>query len=157
VLTGSLGTERAFVGASILTKLARQFEEVCDHLRTLEVDGRPLRFDPIVRDTIGGFAAYLEAGRQLSIHPVSILARGAEPTWEAAVPKVFAGELLERFCQSALDMLGMAGTLSAGNDEAPMRGRLEQKLRHSLMWVISLGTNEIQRNMIAQRGLGLPR
>src|SRR6266851_3150557 len=157
VLTGSLGTERAFVGASILTKLARQFEEVCDHLRTLEVDGRPLRLDPIVRDTIGGFAAYLEAGRQLSIKPISIIARGAEPTWEAAVPKVFAGELLERFCQSALDMLGMAGTLSAGNDEAPMRGRLEQKLRHSLMWVISLGTNEIQRNMIAQRGLGLPR
>jgi alkylation response protein AidB-like acyl-CoA dehydrogenase len=157
VLTGSLGTERAFIGATIMTKLARQFEELCDHLRTLEIDGRPMRLDPIVRDTIGGLAAYLEAGRQLSIHPVSILARGAEPTWEAAVPKVFAGELLERFCQSALDMLGMAGTLSAGNDEAPMRGRLEQKLRHSLMWVISLGTNEIQRSMIAQRGLGLPR
>jgi alkylation response protein AidB-like acyl-CoA dehydrogenase len=157
VLTGSLGTERAFVGTSILTKVLRQFEEFCDCIRTLEVDGRPLRLDPVVRDAIGGYAAYLEAGRQLSVNPVSILARGGEPTWEAAIAKVFAGELMERFCQSALDILGMSGTLSAGNADAPLRGRLEQKLRHSLMWVISLGTNEIQRSLIAQRGLGLPR
>jgi alkylation response protein AidB-like acyl-CoA dehydrogenase len=47
--------------------------------------------------------------------------------------------------------------LSAGSPDAVLRGRIEQKLRHSLMWVISLGTNEIQRSMIAQRGLGLPR
>lgn len=116
-----------------------------------------LRLDPLVRDTIGGYAAYLEAGRQLSVDPVSILARGAEPTWEAAIAKVFAGELMERFCQSALDILGMSGTLSAGNVDAPLRGRLEHKLRHSLTWVISLGTNEIQRSLIARRGLGLPR
>jgi hypothetical protein len=38
-----------------------------------------------------------------------------------------------------------------------LRGRIEQNLRHSLMWVISIGTNEIQRTLIAQRGLGLPR
>src|SRR5882757_8640294 len=157
VLTGSLGTERAFVGAAILTKLVRQFEEFCDCVRTLEVDGRPLRLDPVVRDTIGGYAAQLEAGRQLSVNPVSILASGGEPTWEAAIAKVFGGELMERFCEAALDMLGLAGTLSAGNPDAPMHGRLEQKLRHSLMWVISLGTNEIQRSLIAQRGLGLPR
>src|SRR5258708_26097725 len=52
VLTGSLGTERAFVGAAILTKLARQFEEFCDHIRTLEVDGHPLRLDPLWPHTI---------------------------------------------------------------------------------------------------------
>ena len=64
---------------------------------------------------------------------------------------------MERFGESALDILGMCATLSAGSPDAPLRGRLEQKLRQSLMWVISLGTNEIQRSMIAQRGLGLPR
>jgi alkylation response protein AidB-like acyl-CoA dehydrogenase len=157
VLTGALGTERAFVGAQILAKLCRHFEDVCDHIRSVEVNGRPLRLDPVVRDTIGGFAAQLEVGRQLSIRPIALLASGVEPTWEAAVPKVFGGELMERFGEAALDMLGLSATLSAKAPEAPMRGRIEQKLRHSLMWVISLGTNEIQRNMIAQRGLGLPR
>ena len=71
--------------------------------------------------------------------------------------KVFAGELMERFAEFTLDTIGMAGTLSAGNAHAPLNGELEQKLRHSLMWVISMGTNEIQRTMIAQKGLGLPR
>jgi len=157
VLTGALGTERAFVGAQILSKLCRHFEEVCELIRGAERDGRPLRLDPVVRDTIGGFAAQLEVGRQLSIRPIAILASGVEPTWEAALPKVFGGELMERFGEAALDMLGLTATLSARAPGAPMRGRIEQKLRHSLMWVISLGTNEIQRSMIAQRGLGLPR
>ena len=73
------------------------------------------------------------------------------------MPKVFGGELMERFGESMLDVLGQSATLSAKAPGAPLRGRIEQKLRHSLMWVISLGTNEIQRSMIAQRGLELPR
>ena len=157
VLTGALGTERAFVGAQILAKLCRHFEEVCEHVRSVEVAAQKLRLDPVVRDAIGAFAAQLEVGRQLSIKPISLLADGVEPTWEAAIPKVFGGELMERFGEAALDWLGLSATLSRGSDGAPLRGRIEQKLRHSLMWVISLGTNEIQRNMIAQRGLGLPR
>lgn len=64
---------------------------------------------------------------------------------------------MERFGETALDILGMQGTLSEGSPGALLRGRIEQNLRHSLMWVISIGTNEIQRTLIAQRGLGLPR
>jgi alkylation response protein AidB-like acyl-CoA dehydrogenase len=157
ILVGSLGTERAFVGAAIIMKVALQLEELCDYIRSVEVEGRPLRLDPLVRDTIGGLAAEIEAGRQLALDCVRILARGEMPTWEAAVTKVYAGELMERFNEAALDILGMEAALSAGAAGAPMRGRLEQKLRHSLMWVISIGSNEIQRSLIAQRGLGLPR
>ena len=157
ILVGSLGTERAFVGGAILMKLALQLEELCDYIRTVETDGQPLRLDPLVRDTIGGFAAEIEAGRQLALNCVHILARGEMPTWEAAITKVYAGELMERFNEAALDILGMEATLSAGAPGAPLRGRLEQKLRHSLMWVISIGSNEIQRSLIAQRGLELPR
>jgi alkylation response protein AidB-like acyl-CoA dehydrogenase len=75
----------------------------------------------------------------------------------AAATKVFGGELMERMFESALDMLGYQAAVSDGSEGALLHGRLEQELRHSLMWVISIGTNEIQRTLIAQRGLGLPK
>ena len=74
-----------------------------------------------------------------------------------AISKVFSGELMERFGEGALEILGLAAALSQGAPGAIQNGRFEQNLRHSLMWVISIGTNEIQRSLIAQRGLGLPR
>ncbi|MBN9426866.1 MAG: acyl-CoA dehydrogenase, partial [Burkholderiales bacterium] len=118
VLTGSLGTERAYVGSGILMKVARQFEALCSYIRTVQIDGKPLRLDPMVRDTIGSFAAQIEIGRQLALNSIEIYARGEEPTWEAAMAKVFAGELMERFNEAALDMLGMRATLSEGNADA---------------------------------------
>ncbi|MEZ5658440.1 MAG: acyl-CoA dehydrogenase family protein [Burkholderiaceae bacterium] len=157
VLVGSLGTERAYVGGGIAIKTACQFEEFCDLLRNADGPDATLRSDPVVRRTIGEFAARIEIGRLLALNSVSIVARGQEPTWEAAMAKVFAGETMEAFGEAALGMLGMRGTLSRGCADAPLNGRIEQKLRHSLMWVISIGTNDIQRNLIAQRGLRLPR
>ena len=74
-----------------------------------------------------------------------------------AVSKVFSGELFERFGETALEVLGPQALLSQEAPGALRNGRYEQGLRHSLMWVISIGTNEIQRSLIAQRGLGLPR
>ena len=74
-----------------------------------------------------------------------------------AISKVYSGELMERFGEAALDILGPARRVSRTDARRDRNGRFEQNLRHSLMWVISIGTNEIQRSLIAQRGLGLPR
>ena len=70
--------------------------------------------------------------------------------------KVFTSELQERLGQAALDILGTGGLLSEDRPSAPV-GEMEQLLRHSIMGMIGGGTNEIQRNVIAQRGLELPR
>jgi alkylation response protein AidB-like acyl-CoA dehydrogenase len=64
--------------------------------------------------------------------------------------------LQERLGQAALDILGTGGLLSEDSTSAPV-GEMEQLLRHSIMGMIGGGTNEIQRNVIAQRGLELPR
>jgi alkylation response protein AidB-like acyl-CoA dehydrogenase len=74
-----------------------------------------------------------------------------------ALSKVYSGELFERFGQWALEVLGPRALRSQEAPDALRHGRYEQGLRHSLMWVISIGTNEIQRSLMAQRGLGLPR
>jgi alkylation response protein AidB-like acyl-CoA dehydrogenase len=91
------------------------------------------------------------------IHCAELATSGTTPPELGAISKVFSGELMERFGETALDVLGPHAALSQGAPGALRNGRYEQGLRHSLMWVISIGTNEIQRSLIAQRALGLPR
>jgi alkylation response protein AidB-like acyl-CoA dehydrogenase len=122
-----------------------------------ESGARPLCDDPIVRDRIATIASEIEVGRQLMMHCAELATDGITPPEYGAMSKVFSGELMERFGETALDILGMHAALSEQMPGALDNGRFEQNLRHSLMWVISLGTNEIQRSLIAQRGLGLPR
>ena len=122
-----------------------------------EIDGKPMREDALVRDRMAQFAAEIEVGRQLMMHCAELAGSGPAPPEIGAISKVFSGELMERFHEAALEILGMRATLSQGAPGNILNGRFEQGLRHSLMWVISIGTNEIQRSLIAQRGLGLPR
>ena len=152
VLTDALATERGLVGGGIVLKVAHAFGLLCDDIRAMG-----LGCDPLVRDRVGRLAAEIEVGRQLMIHCAELAAGGATPPHMGAISKVFSGELMERFGEAALDILGPAAALSQGAPGAMRAGRYEQNLRHSLMWVISIGTNEIQRSLIAQRGLGLPR
>lgn len=157
VLTGALAYERGLVGGGIVLKLVHAFEQLRRHVRTPDEDGARLADDPIVRDRIARLAAEIEVGRQLMMHCAELAADGITPPEYGAMSKVFSGELMERFGENALDILGMRATLSEQMPGAIDNGRFEQNLRHSLMWVISIGTNEIQRSLIAQRGLGLPR
>jgi alkylation response protein AidB-like acyl-CoA dehydrogenase len=157
VLTGSLGTERGILGTNIVAKLMRSFDIVCEFIRKSGSNGSSLSKDPVVRDTIGSFAAQIEIGRQLALHCAVMAGNGETPHDLAAIAKVFAGETMERFFEAVQEMLGMEAALSKDSQGVIVLGRLEQSLRHSLMWVISIGTNEIQRNLIATHGLGLPR
>jgi alkylation response protein AidB-like acyl-CoA dehydrogenase len=157
VLTGALATERGFIGGGIVLKVAHMFELLCAHIRTAERHRGAMRHDPLVRARIGALAAEIEAGRRMMVHCAEQVDKGETPPDEAAVSKVYSGELMERFAETALELLGPEALLSERSPGTVLRGRIEQMLRHSLMWVISIGTNEIQRSLIAQRGLGLPR
>ena len=154
VLTDALANERGTVGGGIVLKVAHAFELLC---RDVRESGPALRDDALVRDRIATLAAEIEVGRRLMIHCAELATSGTTPPETGAISKVFSGELMERFGEAALEILGPRAALSQGAAGALRHGRYEQGLRHSLMWVISIGTNEIQRSLIAQRGLGLPR
>ncbi|MDE2363621.1 MAG: acyl-CoA dehydrogenase [Hyphomicrobiales bacterium] len=157
VLTGALAFERGLVGGGIVLKVAHAFERLRQRVRTPRESGAPLAQDPIVRDRLARLAAEIEVGRRLMMECAELAADGVTPPDYGAISKVFSGELMERFGEAALDILGLCGVLSEQTPGAIDNGRFEQNLRHSLMWVISIGTNEIQRNLIAQKGLALPR
>src|ERR1700761_263198 len=157
VLTGALAYERGLVGGGIVLKVAHAFEQLRQRVMTQENGAQTLASDPTVRDKLATLACEIEVGRQLMVHCAELAADGITPPEYGAISKVFSGELMERFGEAALDILGMRATLSEQMPDAIDNGRFEQNLRHSLMWVISIGTNEIQRSLIAQRGLGLPR
>jgi len=157
VLTGALAFERGLVGGGIVLKVAHAFEQLRRQVMAAGGDRPPPGQDPIVRDRMATLACEIEVGRQLMMHCAELAADGVTPPEYGAISKVYSGELMERFGEAALDILGMRGAVSEQMPGAIDNGRFEQNLRHSLMWVISIGTNEIQRSLIAQRGLGLPR
>ena len=157
VLTGALAFERGLVGGGIVLKVAHAFEQLRGHVMATVGDRPPPGQDPVVRDKMATLACEIEVGRQLMMHCAELAADGVTPPEYGAISKVFSGELMERFGEAALDILGMRAAVSEQMPGAIDDGRFEQNLRHSLMWVISIGTNEIQRSLIAQRGLGLPR
>ncbi len=153
VLTDALANERGTVGGGIVLKVLHAFELLCRDVRAAP----ELRRDPLVRERIAVLAAEIEVGRRLMLNCAELAESGTTPPEMGAISKVFSGELMERFGEAALEILGPQAALSQGAPGSLRQGRYEQNLRHSLMWVISIGTNEIQRSLIAQRGLGLPR
>ena len=155
VITDALAAERVMIGG-LVAMLQRALDHLTEYVKRAERGGRPLREDAVIRDRIGALAADIEVARQFAIRNARLVEAGHTVIYEAAMTKLFAGELQERFGEAALDILGSGGLLSEDAPSAPL-GEMEQVLRHSIMGVIGGGTAEIQRNIIAIRGLGLPR
>ena len=153
ILTSALATERIVMG-SFVARLRAEFECLLAFLRGA---GRSQGADPTVRDRIGALAGEIEAARQLVIQSVRMMEQGKVPVHEAAMSKAFTAELMSRMGETVLDIVGTGGTLHEGSAGAVTDGRLEQSLRQSIMMVVGGGSAEIQRNLIAQRGLELPR
>ncbi len=112
---------------------------------------------PSVRARLADLSIDLEAGRSLGARMAALSARGELPVVEGSMAKLFSSEALVRSCAALLDTLGADGLLAPGAPGAPADGELEAMYRHAQVTTIRAGTSEIQRGIIAERGLGLPR
>ena len=93
--------------------------------------------------------------KMLSYRVITIQAEGRVPNHEASIAKLFNTELSQRIARTAMKMTGTSGQLLGR--EAPMRGRAAQSYMQTVSSTIAGGTSEVQRNIVATRGLGLPR
>lgn len=152
ILAGALANERIAMGG-----LAVRMQSLLGAI-VQSVRQRPqLAQESLTRDRIGQLAAELVTSRLLVAQSIEPASPGAAPLAQAAMAKVFASELAQTICESALDLLGTAALLSKGANDVPADGEIELLLRSTIMFVVGGGSNEIQRNIIAQRGLRLGR
>lgn len=79
------------------------------------------------------------------------------PNYEASISNVFGTELQRQMGIMGIRIAGMAGQVEPGSPYAPLRGRLERWALAAPSYTIAGGTSEVNRNIIATRGLGLPR
>ena len=151
VMTAALTFERG--GHGFHGHMIRLLERAVDALAALPPDELPAR----AALEVGRFAALVEAARLLDHRTSWLAARGAMAAVEGSMAKLFASEHYTRFCATLLDLLGPAGLLQAGELGAPDGGALEYAHRFATPTTVYGGASEVQRSIIAERGLGLPR
>src|ERR1700722_8281712 len=123
----------------------------------LDGSGRRRAEDPTVLARLGRAAAENEVATLLARRSAWVQSTGGLPGVEGSMAKLFASEAVTRQGGDFMDMLGPDGVRSQGDPTAVEDGAAEFALRFALGATTYGGTSEIQRNIIAQRGLGLPR
>jgi 3-oxocholest-4-en-26-oyl-CoA dehydrogenase alpha subunit len=134
----------------------RKYEALREFVRTAERDGAPLRDDPIVRSKMAWFATQIEVARMHTMRVISTASAGGVPNIESSMFKLWTTTLGQRFADEFMTWNGAAGALKKGEPGAPANGRFEHIYRYSVVDTVGAGTSEVQKNILARRGLGLP-
>jgi 3-oxocholest-4-en-26-oyl-CoA dehydrogenase alpha subunit len=151
----ALDFERIQIGC--VGMLQRLFEELKAYVRRTRRDGKRLGTVPWVRRAMADLDARIEVGRQLGLLNAWLIDQGQVPTKEGSMSKVYVSELNAHMATVGMEIMGVAGQLGPDDPAAPLHGRLQWLYTIAPMQRFGGGTNEIQRMIIAQRGLGLPR
>ncbi|HVL80424.1 MAG TPA: acyl-CoA dehydrogenase family protein [Actinomycetota bacterium] len=113
--------------------------------------------DPVVRDKLSRVLVDAHAHRSLKLRMVTQAVRGAIPGAEASVQKLFGDEWGQRLCELAFDAGGPSSHLSRHDPRARAGGGWQDALLYSRALTIGGGTTEVQKNIIGERILGLPK
>jgi len=174
----TLSYERGGSSLARVTRYAAAFQQLVRATRTLRRGGRPLLDDPVTRGKLGRIYADLEVQRYAALRVLSALQKGEGPGPASSITKLSYSEFEKRFMELALDILGPWGQLMPeGADAAcgpvglpggsPTIARVATSSGEAGTWAIAFlwsragtiyaGSSEIQKNIIGERVLGLPK
>ena len=153
IVAENLDFERS--GIERIAATAGLFRDLVDYVRTHRDRGRG---GPALaaRLELADRAIEYEVGRMLAYRVAWLLSQGRVPNYEASMSKVYGSEWTQRLARTGVKIMtafGMART----PEERALRAKIERAYLTTAAATIQGGTSEIQRNIIATRGLGLPR
>jgi alkylation response protein AidB-like acyl-CoA dehydrogenase len=156
LIVGQLNHER--VSLIPVGPTDRLLEDVTAWAKETELPGGSRVIDlPWVQHNLARVRSGVEVLRLLNWRQAWNLTRGEMNYAEASTVKVFGSEFYVQAYRLLMEVLGQAGAIKAGSPASLIHGRLERMYRAILIMTFGAGTNEVQREIIAMGGLGLPR
>jgi alkylation response protein AidB-like acyl-CoA dehydrogenase len=146
----TLMNERLSIGSGMSTG----FPELFRFCMEAEIDGRPAVEDSAVRSRLAQIAVKQSGLKYTGMRAISALSKGEIPGPENSIGKLVAGATMQDLSMFALDLQGEAGVV--WDEDSPQQGRFQAMLMRSPATRIEGGSDEILRNIIGERVLGLP-
>ncbi len=156
LITSQLNHERLGLG-SWSDKVAGLFRKVYLWARTPDENGKRATDKPWVRSAIAECYSRLEAMRLINFRIAADLEQGKMDVALASATKVYGSESAIEILRRLIDITGANGMVRQDSAASMLIGELEYEVRASVTLTFGGGTNEIQRELIAQFGLGMPR
>ncbi len=135
----------------------RLLDDAVAELRSAGAPGLRVLDDSLIRHRIAQARIEIEASRLISYYVVSLQAKGKIPNYEASMAKLFGSEMVQRFGNLLAQMYGAWGQLRPESPRNRLQGRVPWFYVGIIPETIAQGSSEVQRSVIATRGLGLPR
>jgi alkylation response protein AidB-like acyl-CoA dehydrogenase len=151
----TLDFERSSI--SFAAESAKTLEELVKWAKATRRNGAAVIEDPVARYKLAEMAIEIEVARLINYNVAYMQTKGLIPAYQASMAKTFGTELHQRLARTGMDIMGLYGGLDAKSAYAQLGGRIKYLYLWTIGETIYAGSNEIQRNIMAQRGLGLPR
>ncbi|HEY6394442.1 MAG TPA: acyl-CoA dehydrogenase [Candidatus Binataceae bacterium] len=134
-----------------------QVRRLTELAKTVKINGRPASQQEWVRQELAQFVIECEAAHYTRLRSLTRRLKGMPPGPEGSVLKLFGSELGVRIARFATDLLGADALLGDPSSTVPDAPRWLNRVLSSRQYTIAGGTSEIQRNIIGERTLGLPK
>ncbi len=151
IATTTLDQERSSINRVVMTRST--LAALIDYVKATPA----LRARAEIRHELAERHLEFEIGRWLCYRVAQMQSEGKVPNSEASVSKIFGTELQRQMGITGLRVIGLPGTIEPGSTYAPLRGQVERWAMAAPSYTVAGGTSEVNRNIVATRGLGLPR
>ena len=131
------------------------FDDIFALARSLELDGGPAIRNPAVREKLADWYVKTVGLKYTKFRTMTALSRGQTPGPEASITKLVSASKLQEIASYGIDLMGMTGAVMDG-EIAPMEAWFQEALLFAPGLRIAGGSDEILRNIIAERVLGMP-
>jgi alkylation response protein AidB-like acyl-CoA dehydrogenase len=154
LITGQLNHER--ISLMTVGRLRRNLHEVTEWARETPMDGSRVIDKSWVQQNLARIHAKAEVLRLMNWKQAWAAERGQPAMADSSAIKVYGSELLMEAYRALMEVLGAAGILAKDSPGAVLQGKIESSYRNGLILTFGGGTNEVQRDIIAMAGMGMP-